>query len=122
MTFRAPKVVNYSTQKIVNNPFAKELYEKPLSQAFKGKVNRKGIWWPQGEPAAGWGVSLLDVGIYKIEHRMNNINYSINIALENESGSIKVIDTTEMHFSVEIKDADGAPVNRDFVFSISFRT
>lgn len=119
--FKNSAVVIYELDNKVDEPFSPTQYTEHLTRIYEGEVSFDGKW--VDEAAAGWKVSKLETGKYKIEHYLCNRKFSLNMSLVNQYGTIVLGEVHDMYFTVEISenvDGEKEYKDKDFVFSVCF--
>ncbi len=99
---------------VVASSFPPSVVNGPLNRMFKGAISSTGTW--QQEAAAGWRIERPSVGLYKIWHYQQQLNYSVSANMTNGN----IIEMTDQWFTVQITDNQGQPKDADFAFSMSF--
>lgn len=90
-----------------------------LSKMIEGACNEDGSW------KQGWEPNLVQcyvrkdgVGLYTVVHNVNNLSYSLSVALVKASGNISILDQNANSFTIETKP-DNETKDCAFRFAIS---
>lgn len=111
------RVLSFEVPTKTNNPFKEAAKKYDAAVTYDGVVSANSRW--AKEPAAGWHVENMGVGLFKINHNLQNFKYSINISLLGVPGTIQVLGSDEYCFIVSIKDSENNHKDLDFIFSLS---
>jgi hypothetical protein len=84
--------------------------------SFKGVAGKSGTWLV--EPAAGWTIERLDVGLYKVGHTLGWTNTSVSVSLLVQPGSIQIIEHHPLYLVVQCS-VEHMSVDLDFALVIS---
>jgi len=115
-TLTWPKVVGMEvTQHSAPTPDATAVTDA-LNAAYRGAVSHDGKWTL--EAAAGWTVSRIATGHYKVVHNLGNTQLLLHISLLVQPGSFHVTSHTPVDFEVQTT-LNSIPTDFDWMFSIA---
>lgn len=115
-----PKVISMEySESDLHPPFARSISpqqtQELLNSSHRGVTHRDGKWRIQ--PSPDWKIEKQAVGLYRIDHDLEEPNTSLSVSLLVQPGSFEIKVHSPYYFVVQTT-LDGQPKDLDFSFSL----